>query len=283
MKVLRGFRCALVGVALLATSGCSSLNPFSSDEPEVTFEDMSAQEIFTYAETLLAEGEPDEAAPVFDEVERLYPFSQWAKRAMIMSAFSYYSARKYPEARAAASRYLDFYPSDEDAPYAQYLIAVSHYDNIVDVGRDQAETQEALQALTEVVRRYPASEYARDAELKIELTLDHLAGKEMEIGRYYLKRGHYVAAINRFRVVVEKYQTTSQTPEALHRLVEANLALGLEREAQVAGAILGHNFPGSDWYRDSYALLTGRGLEPTGSEDGWLGRIYRRVILGEWL
>lgn len=268
--------------AMLALAGCDTVSGiFTSDEPN--YEELSAQQLYTLAETRLAEGSPGDAAPLFDEVERLYPFSQWAKRAMIMSAFSNYQARRYADARASASRFLDFYPSDPDAPYAQYLIGLSYYDNIIDIGRDQAETEAALQALTEVVRRYPDSDYARDAALKIDLARDHLAGKELQVGRYYLKRGHYIAAINRFRVVIERYQTTSQTPEALHRLVEANLALGLEREAQIAGAILGHNFAGSEWYADSYALLTGRGLEPEGSEDGWLGRIWRRVILGEWL
>ncbi len=200
-----------------------------------------------------------------------------------MSAFANYEAGNMPAARAAANRYLDLYPSDMDAPYAQYLIALTYYDNIVDVGRDQARTQDALQELTELVRRYPNSEFARDAALKIDLTNNHLAGKEMEVGRYYLKRGHYMAAINRFRVVLEKYQTTAHTPEALHRLVEAYLALGLDQEAQVTAAVLGENFVGSEWYAASYALLTDRDLRPATRDDGFFDRVYRRVILGEWL
>jgi outer membrane protein assembly factor BamD len=200
-----------------------------------------------------------------------------------MSAFSSYTAGNYPAARASAGRYLDLYPADKDAPYAQHLIALTYYDNIVDVGRDQATTERALTALREVVNRYPESEFARDAQLKIDLTLDHLAGKEMTVGRYYLKRGHYPAAINRFRVVVDKYQTTSQTPEALHRIVEANLAMGLEEEALAAAAVLGHNYPGSEWYANSYELLTGRNVLPEEDRDGFLERVYRRVIRGEWL
>ncbi len=201
-----------------------------------------------------------------------------------MSAFSSYTAGDVASARSSARRYLDLYPSDKDASYAQHLIALTYYDNIVDVGRDQATTQRALKALREVVSRYPDSDFARDAQLKIDLTLDHLAGKEMAVGRYYLKRGHYTAAINRFRVVVDKYETTSQTPEALHRMVEANLALGLENEALASAAVLGHNYPGSDWYANSYALLTGRNLLPEGEDpDGFFSRVYRRVIQGKWL
>ncbi|MEL6218659.1 MAG: outer membrane protein assembly factor BamD, partial [Pseudomonadota bacterium] len=201
-----------------------------------------------------------------------------------MSAFSSYEGGQYTDARTAARRYVELYPSDEDAAYAQYLIALSYYDNIVDVERDQAMTENALQELTEVVRRYPQSDYARDAALKVDLTLDHLAGKQMAVGRYYLKRGHYTAAINRFRLVVDEYDTTSQTPEALHRLTEAYLALGLEREAIASAAVLGHNYPGSDWYLDSYELLTGRDLVPDDEDaDGFFTRVYRRVIQGEWL
>ena len=265
--------------ALLAVLGACS----SDDGDEVPVETRSAREIFDTGETQLADGDAEEAAASFDEVERLFPFSQLAKRAMIMSAFSYYRAGNMPEARAAAGRYLDLYPSDVDAAYAQYLIGLTYYDNIVDTGRDQATTRRALQELTTVVERYPASDFAREAKLKIDLTRDHLAGKEMEVGRYYLKRGHYLAAINRFRVVLEQYQTTSQTPEALHRLVEAYLALGVEREAQTAAAVLGENFVGSDWYAASYALLTGEDLRPERDGDSWIDRVFRQVIKGEWL
>jgi outer membrane protein assembly factor BamD len=270
---------AALGISVML-AGCSM---FDSKE-EVTLDDTPPGEIFQLGEAQLADGKAIQAAKTFNEIERLYPFSQLAKRAIIMSAFSSYSAGDVGNARASARRYLDLYPSDQDAPYAQHLIALTYYDNIVDVGRDQGQTEKALTALREVVNRYPESDFARDAQLKIDLTRGHLAGKEMEIGRYYLKRGYYSAAINRFRVVVDKYETTSQTPEALHRLVEANLALGLENEALAAAAVLGHNYPGSDWYANSYALLTGRNLLPEDqNDDTFLDRVYRQVILGKWL
>ncbi|MEM6307804.1 MAG: outer membrane protein assembly factor BamD, partial [Pseudomonadota bacterium] len=169
------------------------------------------------------------------------------------------------------------------AAYAQYLVALSYYDQIDDVGRDQGLTRKALEALVIIIERYSDSEYAREAALKYDLAFDHLAGKEMEVGRYYLKQGHFAAAIKRFRIVVEDFQTTSHTPEALHRLVEAYLSLGLKDEARAAGAILGHNYQSSDWYSDSYALLTGEGLQPGILSENWLSAIYRQMIKGEWL
>jgi len=280
MTTLRLIRLAAALSMAAVLAGCSLF----SDDDDISLEDIPPGEIFQLGEAQLADGNEIEAAQTFNEIERLYPFSQLAKRAIIMSAFSSYTAGDVGSARSSARRYLDLYPSDKDASYAQHLIALTYYDNIVDVGRDQATTQRALKALREVVSRYPDSDFARDAQLKIDLTLDHLAGKEMAVGRYYLKRGHYTAAINRFRVVVDKYETTSQTPEALHRMVEANLALGLENEALASAAVLGHNYPGSDWYANSYALLTGRNLLPEGEDrDGFFSRVYRRVIQGKWL
>jgi len=175
------------------------------------------------------------------------------------------------------------YPADEYAAYAQYLLALSYYDQIGEVGRDQGLTFQALQALRAVIERYPDSEYARSSVLKFDLAFDHLAAKEMEVGRYYLKRDHFTAAINRFRVVVADFQTTTHTPEALHRLVEAYLSLGLIEEAQTAGAVLGYNYQSTQWYEDSYALLTGQGLEPRVFDSNWLGAVYRQMVRGEWL
>ena len=200
-----------------------------------------------------------------------------------MEAYGYHKARKYEDSRATAQRYLDTYPGSEDAAYASYLLALSYYDQIDDVGRDQGLTFQALQALRAVIEQYPDSEYAKSAILKFDLAFDHLAGKEMEIGRYYLKKGFYSAAINRFRVVVEQYQTTSQTPEALYRLIECYLSLGLTDEAQTAGAILGHNFQSTTWYEDAYKLLTKQGLEMKVRGDNWLAKVYRQVVKGEWL
>ncbi|GLT10640.1 outer membrane protein assembly factor BamD [Sulfitobacter porphyrae] len=250
---------------------------------EIPLETYSAEQIFERGEFELNRRQPEEAAFYFAEIERLYPYSEWAKRALIMQAFSYHQDQDYPNSRSAAQRFIDFYPDDDDAAYAQYLLALSYYDQIDEVGRDQGLTFQALQSLRDVIERYPDSEYAKAAILKFDLAFDHLAGKEMEIGRYYLRRNHYTAAINRFRVVVEDFQTTSHTAEALHRLVESYLSLGLNHEAQTAGAILGHNFRGSDWYEDSYKLLTGQGLEPKFYKNNWLGAIYRQTIKGEWL
>ncbi|MDA9865363.1 outer membrane protein assembly factor BamD [bacterium] len=246
-------------------------------------ESFSAEELYNEAEFELEAGEPEDAARLFGEVERLYPYSEWARRGLVMQAFSYHRARDYESARGASQRFLTTFPADEDAAWAQYLLALSYYDQIDDVGRDQGLTFQALQSLREVIEVYPDSEYARSAILKFDLAFDHLAAKEMEIGRYYLKRGHYVAAINRFRVVVEDFQTTTQTPEALQRLVEAYLSLGLTAEAQTAGAILGHNFASSPYYEDSFALLTGQGLRPDAEGDNWLVAVYRQTIRGEWL
>ena len=198
---------------------------------------------------------------------------------------SYVASQHYNEwlARAAAQRFVDFYPGDEDAGYATYLLALSYYDQIEDVGRDQGLTFQALQALRDVIELYPDTEYARSAILKFDLAFDHLAAKEMEIGRYYLKRKHYAAAVARFRVVVEQFQTTTQTPEALHRLVESYISLGLTEEAQTAGAILGYNFQSTEWYKDSFNLLTKNGLKPQASGNNWLAAIYRQMVKGEWL
>jgi outer membrane protein assembly factor BamD len=273
----RGAVKGIVIALLMSLAGCGG------GEREVPIEARSPEEIYLGAESLLASGRPREAGQQFAEVERLYPYSEWAKRAMLMSAFAYHEGRLYNESRAAANRYLDFFPADVDAPYAQFLVALSYYDQIVDVSRDQKNTFDALQELRDIIERYPESEYAKSAEMKFELTLNHLAGKEMEVGRYYLKRGHYAAAINRFRVVVEEYQTTDHTPEALHRLVESYLSLGIVSEAQTAGAILGYNFQGSDWYQDSYILLTGQGLRPEDTGESWLTQIYRQVVRGQWL
>ena len=271
----------VIGAFLLSAilTGCG----FFAEEEEIPIEARSAEEIFTIAEDELDRGAQRQAARTFSEVERLYPYSQWAKRALIMSAFAYYEATDFVEARSAAERFIAFYPADPEAAYAQYLIAQSWYDQINDIGRDQGNTLEAMQALRVLIERYPGSQYAREAELQFDLALDHLAGKEMEVGRYYLKRGQYVAAIQRFKAVVDEYQTTSHTPEALHRLVESYLALGLDDEAVKAASVLGFNFPGSDWYEDSFALIESDGQLNASDEGGVLREIWRRVVLGEWL
>ena len=269
----------MLSVALLA--GCGAGDRVARGD--ISLESFSAQQIFERGEFELERRRADRAAFYFSEIERLYPYSDWTKRALIMQAFAHHQDKDYDSSRSAAQRFIDFYPLDDDAAYAQYLLALSYYDQIDAVGRDQGLTFQALQALRTVIERYPDSEYARSAVLKFDLAFDHLAAKEMEIGRFYLRGDHFTAAINRFRVVVEDFQTTSHTPEALHRLVEAYLSLGLTQEAQTAAAILGHNFQSSDWYERSFNLLTGQGLAPGVLGNNWLTQIYRQTIRGQWL
>jgi outer membrane protein assembly factor BamD len=260
-------------MALAMVLAVGGLGACSSDEPDAYVE-QPAEDLYNQAQDLLQDNQPAEAAAAFEEVDRQHPYSQWATRAQIMSAYSYYEARRYEDAIAAADRFIELHPGHQDTPYAYYLKGVSYYDQISDVRRDQEMTQEALAAFDELVRRYPDTDYARDARLKLDLTRDHLAGKEMEIGRWYERRGEYVAAINRFRRVVENYQTTTHIPEALMRLTECYLALGVHEEAQNAAAVLGYNYPGNEWYAKAYALLQGEQLEPRRSEGSWLSRIF---------
>lgn len=267
----------------LFVAGCGGGESGKVERGEIDYEEFTAKQIFGRGEYDLARDQPALAAKSFSEVERLYPYSELAKRAVIMQAFAYHEAKDYENSRSSAQRYIDFYPTDEDAAYAQYLLALSYYDQIDEVGRDQELTFQALQELRKVIEVYPDSDYARSAILKFDLAFDHLAAKEMEVGRFYLKRDHFTAGINRFRTVVEDFQTTSHTAEALHRLVEAYLSLGLTDEAQTAGAILGHNFRATEWYEDSYRLLSSRGLTLEAKGDNWLRQIYRQMIKGQWL
>lgn len=269
-----------VAVAVTLAACGDSVNRTDRDE---SLEDFPPEQIFERGEFELARNKDADAAYYFSEIERLYPYSALAKRALIMQAFAYHQDKDYENSRGAAQRYIDFFPADEDAAYAQYLLALSYYDQIDEVGRDQGLTFQALQALRTVIEVYPDSEYATSSILKFDLAFDHLAGKEMEIGRYYLRREHYTAAINRFRVVVEDFQTTSHTPEALYRLIEAYLSLGLINEAQTAGAILGYNYQSSEWYEQGYQLLVAQGLEARQRGNNWLSQIYRQSIKGQWL
>ncbi|RPE71916.1 Beta-barrel assembly machine subunit BamD [Pacificibacter maritimus] len=271
------------GLKVSAVFSLTVLAACSEYAPERDLEGYTAEEIYKRAEYEITTKDFDSAAQYFAEIGRLYPYSSWSKRALIMEAFAYHRGSDYEQARLAAQRFIDFYPADDDTAYAHYLLALSYYDQIDDVGRDQGLTFQALQALRVVIEQFPDTEYARSSVLKFDLAFDHLAAKEMEIGRYYLKRKHYSAAVNRFRVVVEQFQTTQHTAEALHRLVESYLALGLTEEAQSAGAILGHNYQSTEWYKDSYALLTGRGLEAKSLGDNWLSAVYRQMVRGEWL
>ncbi len=270
-------RSAGVGRKLLAaTVAVLLLVSCSADDPD--YVERPVEELYNLAMDQLISGNAAQAAVNFDEVERQHPYSAWARRSQIMGAYAYYLTNQYDEAVLAAQRFIQLHPGNKDVPYAQYLIAISYYEQIADVGRDQKMTKRALAALQEIVDRYPGTRYARDARLKIDLAQDHLAGKEMAIGRYYLTRYQYTAAVNRFRAVIEDYQTTTHVPEALHRLTEAYLALGVEEEAETAAAVLGHNFPGSPWYADSYVLLTGQDLRPEAHKGSWIGRLWNNVF-----
>lgn len=254
----------LVGLGLLV-SACSS-------DPNKEYRERDVSTLYSEAMGFLDDKQYRYAAGAFDEVERQHPYSEWARRGQLMSAYSYYMANKYDDAVLAAERFISLHPGHKDAVYAYYLTAICYYEQISDVGRDQKMTEQALAALQEVARRFPGTVYAKDAQLKIDLTRDHLAGKEMEIGRFYEKTGEYLAASRRFRTVVEKYQTTSHVPEALHRLVESSIALGLNGEAQQIAAVLGYNYPASEWYKYSYAMLEGKHLKPLAKSKSWLGR-----------
>ena len=220
------------------------------------------------------------AAKGFDEVERQHPYSQWATRAILMAAYSQYMRNGYDDAINAAERFITLHPGHKDTPYAYYLIAISYYEQIMDIKRDQSVTEKALTALDEISVRFPNTAYAQDAANKAILARDHLAGKEMEVGRYYLKENSLLAAINRFKTVVIKYQTTTHTPEALYRLTETYYALGVMNEAQTAAAVLGANYPSSDWYKDAYSLLKTGGLEPVENKDSWISKAWKAVTPG---
>ena len=257
--------CGRLGV--IAVAMAIGLSACSGSSDEQVFVERPVEELYNEALDSLADGNNQQAAQLFDEVERQHPYSVWSSKAQLMAAFSSYQARNYDDAINASTRFIELHPGNRDIAYAYYLRALSYYDQIVDVGRDQAMTRNALEALDDVVRRFPDSRYARDARLKLDLTRDHLAGKHMSIGRFYIRREDYLAAINRFRTVIDEYQTTTHVPEALHRLTEAYLALGLQDEARRTASVLGHNFPGSEWYLDSYALLGGEGVAARGEED----------------
>jgi outer membrane protein assembly factor BamD len=270
-----GARTLLAATLLAAVGGCSL---FDKDK---VLPDQPADKLYNEGLYLLNEKHDSKAAAKkFEDVDREQPYSDWARKALVMSAYAYYQAGQYDDAIAAAQRYVALHPGSPDASYAQYLIAASYYDQIPDVSRDQTRTEKALATLEEVARKYPGTEYANAAKQKIEMARDQLAGKEMTIGRYYLNRKDFIGAINRFKVVVTKYQTTRHVEEALERLTEAYMALGIVAEAQTAAAVLGHNFPDSPWYKDAYQLVKSGGREPAENKDSWISKAFKTVGLG---
>ena len=272
----------MVSVAALLLSGCSlfgnddASNDLNKDAAQ--YQERPIDQIYDNAWKQINKGNWDQAAAQFNEVDRQHPYSVWARRAQLMAAFCYYQSNKYDDAVSTADQYISLHPGSQEVAYAFYLKAISLYEQIVDVGRDQSKTQGALVALQDVVQRFPDTEYDRDATLKIDLTQDHLAGKEMEVGRYYLQRGNYIGAINRFRTVIDQYQTTPQIAEALERLTESYYSLGLDSEAQTAAAVLGANYPGTVWYQDSFNILKGRNLTPVADQQSWIYKAFHKML-----
>jgi outer membrane protein assembly factor BamD len=275
-KLARFLALALLSAPL---GGCDTIAGFwNKDEPQL---DEPADKIYNEGLYLLnSKGDIKAAAKRFEEVDRQHPYSDWARKSLIMSAYASYQAGAYEDSISAARRYITLHPSSPDAAYAQYLIGSSYFDQIRDVTRDQDRTEKAISALDEVARKYPESEYAISAKRKIEVARDQLAGKEMLVGRYYMDRRDFTGAINRFKIVVTRYQTTRHVEEALLRLTEAYMALGIVNEAQTSAAVLGHNFPDSRWYKDAYALVKGRGLEPSENRGSWISKAFKKVGLG---
>ena len=258
---------------------CGVLSACGASDPEIAeYVERPVEQIYNEAFDELERGNFISATQQFDEVERQHPYSIWARRAMVMAAYTYYLQNKYDEAILTARRFIALYPGNKRTGYAYYLIAMCQYERISDVKRDQMITELAQQALLDVIRRFPESDYARDAVLKLDLTSDHLAGKEMDVGRYYLKRGYYVAASGRFSNVIKNFPRTSHVPEALHRLTEVYLSLGVNNVAQNAAAVLGYNFPDSRWYHDSYRMLVARELTPEEDHSSWIGRALDKVF-----
>ncbi|WP_343867946.1 outer membrane protein assembly factor BamD [Caenispirillum bisanense] len=257
-------RTVVAAAVVAALAACSGSDP----EPYV---ERPVEELYNIAMSEVGSGNYKAAAKAFDEVERQHPYSSWATRAQLMAAYSYYEAEDYDDAIIALDRFIQLHPGNPDVPYAYYLKALCYYEQVSSVARDQKMTRLAHDALQEVVNRFPTSEYARDAKLKLDLTVDHMAGKEMDVGRYYLRQKQYLAAINRFKAVVDGFQTTSHVPEALYRMVEAYSLLGMQEEAMKTAAVLGHNYPGSEWYEDAYSVAQGgQPVTDTARSRGWL-------------
>jgi outer membrane protein assembly factor BamD len=264
-----------VALALAACSMFDKTEPVAPEEP--------ADKLYNEGLYLLnSKKDAKNAAKKFEEVDRQHPYSEWARKALIMSAFAYYQANAYDDCINTARRYVTLHPGSPDAAYAQFLIGLSYFDQMPEISRDQDRTDKAMQALGEVVRKYPDSEYAVAAKRKIEIARDQLAGKEMDIGRQNLNSKNYVGAINRFKVVVTRYQTTRHVEEALLRLTEAYMALGIVEEAQTSAAVLGHNFPDSRWYKDAYALMQAGGVEPNENKGHWISQAFAKLASGKF-
>ena len=279
-------RLKLALCATLLGAGLAGCDMFGGKDDETNnankdaanYRERSVEQIYADGWRAINTGNWDLCSGQFNEVDRQHPYSVWARRAMLISAFCSYQANNDTAAISTADQYISLHPGSQEVAYAFYIKAISLYEQIVDVGRDQSNTEGALVALEDVVQRFPDTEYARDATLKIDLTKDHLAGKEMAVGRYYLSRGDYIGAINRFRTVVDQYQSTPQIAESLERLTEAYYSLGLDSEAQTAAAVLGRNYPGSAWYKNAFNILKGRNLKPEEDKRSWISQAFHRIL-----
>ena len=268
----RALRGGLIAGLLFATlAGCSST------KDDLGLDNTPADKLYNEGLVLLEGGKRQEAIKKFEDVDRLHPYSEWSKKAVLMQAFTEFQRTAYTDCITSAKRFITLYPGSPDAAYAQYLIAESYYLQMPEVSRDQERTSSALNAYTELVQKYPKSQYAEDSKRKILQLRDQLAGKEMDVGRFYLKKRQYLAAINRFKIVISEYQTTRHVEEALARLVECYYALGVVKEAQTAAAVLGHNFPESQWYKDSYDLIHKGGYEPQDDATSWITKSFSNI------
>ena len=268
-------RLAVPALVALALGACSLF------DKETVVPDEPADKLYNEGLYLLNDKkDPKTAAKKFEEVDRQHPYSEWARKSLIMAAYAYYEAGAYDDCISSARRYVTLHPGSPDAAYAHYLIGSSYFDQIPEISRDQERTEKAAQTLEEVARKYPDSEYAVASKRKIEIARDQLAGKEMDIGRQLLNSHNYTGAINRFKVVVTRYQRTRHVEEALLRLTEAYMALGIVEEAQTSAAVLGHNFPDSRWYKDAYALMQSRGVEPNENKGSWISQAFKKFGLG---
>lgn len=258
------------------------MNWFGGSEKYETkiIHDPPADKLYEKGLTDLHKREFEAAGKSFSTLEKAYPYSQYQRKGLIMATFSQYQNGSYDDAIGSAKRYLGLYPNSPDSAYVQYLEAMSYYNQIPDVSHDQERAEKAVEVFEQLIQKYPKSEYVDDARYKVSVARDQLAGKEMSVGRYYLDRHEYTAAINRFRTVLAKYQNTRHSEEALERLTEAYLAMGLPQEAQTAAAVLGHNFPNSPWYKDAYARLRGENLAPNEDQGSWISKTFHKMGMG---
>ena len=277
--VVRSLMVLCAAMSLASCSVFDDFNPFGAEKYKMVVEpDVPASKVYDQGLANLANGAPSDAAKKFTDLGNQYPDSDWSRKGLLMTTYAQFQARDYDDSEKSAERYVKLYPKSTEAAYALYLEASSYYNQIPDISRDQERAAKALALFQKILQDYPKSEYVDDAKFKIQVTSDQLAGKEMSIGRFYLNRRNYTAAINRFRAVLTSYQTTRHSEEALYRLTEAYLGLGVTDEAQTAAAVLGHNFPDGEWYKDAYNLLKGGGLSPQENQQSWISKLYHAVV-----